>query len=265
MGNREPLAAVGLCHAQRLALGGGVPISNQEEEVLTAAQHGHEAEPPATPPLWNLLLAWGIASQIPPDPSTPLPGSGSLLSVFHPQYGHGMPPWKLLCCGLCWLAVCCAAVGWHSCGSKGSPRAPSAQSPGADMLPAQGTAVLPLPSSPGPRGCSIAPHQGEGAARSAQWCWGWTPQHPCPAHHCPAQVLRRARVQPRGVGPCTYRRAAGALGRGGQSPSAHTVPSCRSLWASNRDKDFNGNNRKQLLSSDRGSLNYRRRVKNEIT
>ena len=88
---------------------------------------------------------------------------------------------------------------------------------------------------------------------------------PCPAHHCPAQVLRRARAQPRAMGPCTSHRAAGALGRGGQSPSAHTVPSCRSLRASDRDKDFNGNNRKQLLSSDRGSLNYRRHVKNEIT
>lgn len=54
--------------------------------------------------------------------------------------------------------------------------------------------------------------------------------------------------------PCTYPRAGGAPGRGGRSPSARTVPSCESLRATDRDEYFNGNNRKRLLSSDRGSL-----------
>lgn len=75
-------------------LGWGAPISNREEEVLTAVQNSHETEPLVTPPrLWNPLLAWGMAPQAPPDPSTPLPGSGSVLSVFNPQRGHGTPPW----------------------------------------------------------------------------------------------------------------------------------------------------------------------------
>lgn len=248
---------MGPCCTQRLALGQGAPISNREEEVLTAAQHSHETEPPAAPPrLWN-SLAWGTAPQAPPDPRiriTPVCFPPSVWA-WHTTLVATLL-WPVQAGRVLWAGT--AAVHWHSCGSKGSPRAPSAQSPGPGTLPAQGTAAIQTGS---PQTLHRCPPRGRGR-----------PQCPVVLDGCRSTVSRSPStspaltgVQPRAVGPSTYRRAAGALGRGSQSPSAHTVPSCWSLRASDRDKDFNGNNRKQLLSSDRGCLNYRRRVKNEIT
>ena len=160
-----------------------------------------------------------------------------------------------------WHSGCVLAQLWH----QGQPMCPQCPVPWPWHAPCPGHSCSPAAiEARSPQTPNRSPPRGRGRPQCPV-VLGMAALAPCPAHHCPAQVLRRARAQPRAMGPCTYHRAAGALGRGGQSPSAHTVPSCRSLRASDRDKDFNGNNRKQLLSSDRGSLNYRRHVKNEIT
>lgn len=185
-----------------------------------------------------------------------------------------------------------ALPGWHSGCGKGSPPVP-APAPVPDgsvqplSVPAWGFTGLPSHSCgsfvkrsgmsmvgdapPCPPATSPWPHRLTAAPAALDTaglapCWGGLirGQDPSPGPHvreggsvqggARRGASRHRQPRPRGCPPRTYPRAAGALGRAGRSPSACAVPSCKSLPANDRDKNFNGNNRKQLLSSDRSSL-----------
>lgn len=197
------------------------------------------------------------------------PGTGrGVLPGWHGGCSEGSPP----CPGLCPRRPRPAPLRTGTCGAMapgpGLRRAPQPLSCGSFAKRLGSSVVGDAPQRPLPA-CHRPPATQTTAtlssARLAPYRggrWVGLSQDPGPGPHareggCVRGGARRRasrRRWPRGRPPRTYPRAAGALGRGGRSPSARTVPSCKSLPANDRDKYFNGNNRKQLLSSDRGSL-----------